>query len=98
MQKFKVAIHCVSRANSLFFVPPPPLPLSLSHYPRASYLHKNCISVAHRGRVVASYEAHSIFRYPAESNFNVREILLGEKVRRVKEKTEGFMKKGKSIK
>lgn len=50
-----------------------------SHYPHASYLHKNCISVAHRDSVVAPYDAPSIFRLPAEGNFDVRQTLQEEK-------------------
>lgn len=35
--------------------------LSFSHYPRASYLHENCISVVHRGSIVASFEAPTAY-------------------------------------
>lgn len=51
--KLKVAIHCVFRANFSFCRFPHRLWRSSSHYLCASYLHKNCISVAGRGSAAA---------------------------------------------
>lgn len=52
-RKRKVAIHCVFRANFSFCRFLRRLRRSPSHYLCASYLHKNCISVAGRGSAAA---------------------------------------------
>lgn len=94
-RKRKVAIHCVFRANFSFCHFLHRLWRSPSHYLCASYLHKNCISVAGRGSAAVPLRGPGAYSdHPPNAIFNVRQILKREwskgKQGRVKDERNGM--------